>query len=402
MKLPKLKLRLNINIKPVLNYILIIVITSIFLASIFVALPLTEKYVSKASYNLTLKNYWSEEYVITAEDTSVQSLESINNIFYKRLKGFGVEQVSSYITDDKIHVRVTSTKDQTLVRELLANRFAAQIVTRKADVNFDDSSDPYAYIYATNYDATDWDRSDFRNVYITKLKTSSGDQSYFAIFKLWPNKVETFNSFLKQYDGQYIGVNLDGFVTPYLVDSTQTVFAIPISTEDKEQLKVMDLLYNSGLIDTDCTIESETSLTVDIPAIDYIGIMLGILAGIVVFYAYLLISKTTPNKRVFKSLLATAVSISFYLAFLKIFNVPVDLNFLAIESILVVVMAYTLSENKDSHFYIELFLLILLGAMIFLTSGTLSQLAQDTLLLAALTKICLIVSGWYINKVKKI
>ncbi len=187
----------------------------------------------------------------------MQSLESFNNIFFKRLKGFGVEEISSNIIDNKIHITITSTKDQSLVRELLANRFSAQIVTRKADVNFENSGDQYAYIYATNYDATEWDRSDFRNVYITKLKTNSGEQSYFAIFKLWPNKTEAFKAFLGKYNGQYIGVNIDGFVTPYLVDTTQQIFAIPISTEDIQQIKVMSLLYNSGLINTDCSIESK-------------------------------------------------------------------------------------------------------------------------------------------------
>lgn len=402
MKLPKLKL--SLNIKPLLNYILIIIVTSLFLATLFVALPLTEKYVSKVNYNLTLKNgtYWSEEYVISAKDTSVQSLDEINNIFFKRLKGFGVEEVSASIIDNKIHMIITSSKDKSLVKELLANRFSAEIVTRKADVNFDDSSDQYAYIYAKNYDATEWDRSDFRNVYITKLKTNSGEKSYFAIFKLWPNKVEAFNAFLKKYNGQYIGVNLDGFVTPYSVDTTQQVFAIPISTEDAQQIKVMSLLYNSGLINTDCTIESETEIPLDSPAIDYIGIAIAIAASIIIMYIYLVISKSIEKQRAAKALIATILSASLYIAFLKIFNVPVDLNYLAIEMILLVVTTYVLSENKDSHFYIELFLLILLASTIFLASGALSQLAQNVLLLAALSKICLIISGWYLNKIKKI
>lgn len=402
MKLPKLKL--SLNLKPLLNYILIIIITSLFLATIFIALPLTEKYISKTNYNLTLKNgnYWSEEYVISAEDTSIQSLDDIRDIFFKRLKGFEVEEISSSIIDDKIHITVTSSKDKTLVKELLANRFAAQIVTRKTDVNFENSSDPYAYIYATNYDATEWDRSDFRNVYITQLKTNNGEYSYFAIFKLWPNNAEAFNSFLKKYDGQYIGVNLDGFVTPYLVDITQQVFAIPISTTDEQQIKVMDLLYNSGLINTDCTIDSETEIPVDSPAIDYIGISAGILAGLVIFYAYLLISKSSSRTRILRALLATVLSASLFISFLKIFNIPIDLNYLSIEMILLIVMTYVLSENKDSHFYVELFLLILLSSTIFLSSGALSQLAQNTLLLAAFSKVCLVISGWYLNKIKKI
>ncbi len=402
MKLPRLKL--SLNLKPLLNYILIIITTALFIATVFIALPLTEKYVSKVNYNLTLKNgtYWSQEYVISAEDTSVQSLDEINNIFFKRLRGFGVEEVSSSIIENKIHITITSSKDRSLVRELLANRFAAQIVTRKADVNFEDTSDPYAYIYVKNYDATEWDRSDFRNVYITKLKTSSGENSYFAIFKLWPNKVEAFNTFLQKYNTQYIGVNLDGFVTPYLVDTTQQIFAIPVSTEDEQQIKVMDLLYNSGLINTDCTIESETERTLDTTAIDYIGITIAIVASIIILYTYLVVSKSIDKQRVGKALIATILSASLYIAFLKIFNVPVDLNYLAIEMVLLVVTTYVLSENKDSHFYIELFLLILLTSTIFLASGALSQLAQNVLLLTSLSKLCLIISGWYLNKIKKI
>lgn len=402
MKLPRLKL--SLNIKPLLNYILIIIVTSLFLATIFVALPLTERFVSKASYNLTLKNgtYWSEEYVISAKDTNEQSLGDINDIFFKRLKGFGVEEVSSSIIDNKIHMTITSSKDKSLVRELLANRFAAEIVTRKTDVNFEDSSDQYAYIYAKNYDATEWNRSDFRNVYITKLKTNSGEKSYFAIFKLWPNKVEAFNTFLTKYNGQYIGVNLDGFVTPYLVDTTQQIFAIPISTEDAQQIQVMSLLYNSGLIKTDCTIESEKEIALDNPAIDYIGVAIAILASIIIMYTYLIVTKNIDKQRAAKALIATVLSASLYITFLKIFNVPVDLNYLAVEIILLVITTYVLSENKDSHFYIELFLLILLSSTIFLTSGALSQLAQSVLLLAALAKICLIISGWYLNKIKKI
>ncbi len=402
MKLPKLKL--SLNIKPLLNYILIIIVTSLFLATIFVALPLTEKFVSKASYNLTLKNgtYWSEEFVISAADTSVQSLDSIRDIFYKRLSGFGVEEISTNIIDNKIHVTITSSKDKALVRELLANRFAAQIVTRKSDVNFENSGDQYAYIYAKNYDATEWDRSDFRNVYITKLKTNNGDRSYFAIFKLWPNKTEAFNTFLAKYNGQYIGVNLDGFVTPYLVDTTQKIFAIPVSTEDAQQIKVMSLLYNSGLIQTDCTIDSEKEIPIDTPAIDYIGISIAIIASIVIMYTYLVISKDIEKGRALKAVLATVLAASLYISFLKIFNIPIDLNYLAIEAVLLVLTTYILSENKDSHFYIELFLLILLSSLIFLTSGSLKQLAQDTLLLAALSKVCLIISGWYLNKIKKI
>lgn len=402
MKLPKLKL--NFKIKPVLNYILIIVVTAFFLAAIFIALPLTEKFVSKTSYNLITKDgdYWSQEFIVSTEDTDTKILNDVRNVFYKRLKGFGVEEVSTYIENDRIRINVTSTKDKDLVKELISNRFDVKIVTRKADVNFDDSSNTYAYMLGTNYDSTDWTRADFRNVYITKLKTNNGTYANFAIFKLWPTAEEKFNKFLLQYNGQSIGVDIDGFVTPHLADTTSKIFAVPISTEDVQQLKVMSLLYNSGAINTNLKIDSQTDLTANVPKTNYIQITIGILVAIVILYLYLFISKSTPTDILLKSLIATTLAISFYLAFLKISQIPVDTFMLSIVSILTIIITRVIAENNDSVFYIELFILIILGCVVFLGNGYISTVAQDTLLLTALAKVCLIISGWYINKVKKI
>jgi len=402
MKLPKLKL--NLNVKPVLNYILIIIVTALFLASIFIALPLTEKYVSKITYNLNPKDktYWSQEFIVSTENTDSKAQNELRNIFYKRLKGFGVEEVSTYLENDKIRIDVTTSKDKDLVKELISNKFEVKIVTRKADVNFDDSENTYAYMLGTNYDSTDWSRSDFRNIYITKLRTSSGTYANFAIFKLWPTGEEKFRNFLKQYNGVSIGIDIDGFVTPHVVDTTSQIFAIPISTEDALQLKAMSLLYNSGVVNTNFKIDSQTDLTLNVPTVNYIQITLGILVAIVVLYFYLFISKTTAPNILLKSLLATTLTISIYLAFLKIFQIPVDTFMLSIEAILAIIVTRILAEGKDSVFYIELFLLIILASTIFLGNGFISIIAQDMLILTALSKLCLVVSAWYINKVKKI
>jgi len=402
MKLPKLKL--NINIKPVLNYILIITVTALFLAMIFIALPLTEKFVSKTSYNLNTndKSYWSQEFIVSTEDTDTQSLNDLRNIFYKRLKGFGVEEISTYVENDKIRIVVTSSKDKELVKELISNKFEVTIVTRKSDVNFDDSNNTYAYMLDTNYDTTEWAREDFRNVYITKLKTNNGDYANFAIFKLWPVAEEKFNKFLLQYNGLYIGVDIDGFVTPYQVSTTSEIFAIPISTEDTQQLKVMNLLYNSGVAKTNFKIDSQTDLTPGVPSVNYMQVTIGVFAAIVVLYVYLFLSKSTTPTILLKSLIAITLTISIYLSFLKIFQVPVDMFVLSIEAILTVIIARVLAENKDSAFYIEVFLLLILASLLFLGNGFISIIAQDMLILTALAKFCLIISGWYINKVKKI
>lgn len=402
MKLKKIKL--NFNIKPLLNYILIIIVTALFIASIFIALPLTEKFVSKTSYNLNTKDnaYWSQEFIVSAEDTDAKSLNDLRNIFYKRLKGFGVEEISTYVENEKIRIDITTTKDKDLVKELISNKFDVNIVTRKTDVNFDDTTNPYAYMLGTNYDSTEWSREDFRNVYITKLRTSNGDYANFAIFKLWPTAEEKFNKFLLQYNGQYIGVDIDGFVTPHTVDATSKIFAIPVSTNDALQIKTMSLLYNSGVIKTNYKIDSQTDLTVNIPNVNYLQITVGILVALLVIYAYLLATKSLPKEILLKAFIATVLTISIYLAFLKIFQIPVDTFMLSIEAMLAIIIAVVIAQNNDSVFYIEIFLLLVLTSIIFLGNGFISIIAQNTLVLTALAKLCLVISGWYINKVKKI
>lgn len=404
MKLKLPKVRLNLNLKPILNYLVIIITTSLFIASIFVALPLTEKYVTKATYNLNTKNssYWSREYVIETEDTSSSAQDSLRDIMYKRLKGFGTEEVSTYKENGKVRIVVTSSKDKDLTDELITNRFEVQIMTRKSDVNFDDSNNTYAYMLATNYDATDWASEDFRDVYITKLKSTSGDYANFAIFKLWPSKLEQFNTFLQKYNGQYIGVSIDGYVTPHLVDSTSQLFAIPISTDDASQIKVISLLYNSGVINTSYNVTTQNDLVPNIPTVNYINLTIGIFVAIVLLYTYLFLTKQASQMTLLKSLLATTLTLSFYLSFLKLSQIPVDTFLLTIEGILAIVITMILSENKDSVFYLEITLLLILTAMIFLGNGYLSMLAQAMLILTALSKLCLIISGWYINKVRKI
>ncbi len=402
MKLPKFKL--NVNIKPLLNYIVIILVSALFIASIFIALPLTEKFLSKVTYNLNVKDstYWSEEYTITLENTDTKTINDTKNIFYKRLKGFGTEEVSTYVNGSQIIVDVTSSKDKDLTTELISNRFDVSIMTRKSDVNFDSSDNTYAYILASNYDSTEWTRNDFRDIYITNLKTSSGTYSNFAVFKLWPNNVEKFNSFLAKYNGQYIGVAIDGYVTPHLVDSTSKVFAIPISTTNTQQLKVMSLLYNSGVISTNYNLDSKTTLTPNVPKVDYIQLTIGIFVAIIVLYSYLFISKPTSRDILIKAMLATTLTISIYLSFLKISQLPVDTFVLAIEAVLVIVLTRVLAENKDSMICIELMLLLVCTTLIFLGSGYISIIALDMLLLTVLAKLCLLLSGWYINKVKKL
>jgi len=401
MKLPKLKL----NIKSLLNYILVILISSVFVATILIALPLTEKYLNNTPYNLNTKDssYWSKEYILNIDSKEQKDIQKTRDILFKRLKSFGVEQMSVTQKSEGLVVTITTSKNKDLTEQLVKNRFSVEIVTRKDDVNYEDPENPYAYLLETNYNITDWNRDDFRNVYITKLQNSSGSESYFAIFKLWATKNAEFNKFLTQYEGQTIGVSTDGFVSPVQVPTgTNKLFAAPISTEDPQEINVINILYNSGNIPANISITSHKDMIPNIPQTNYVMVTILIFVGLLISYTYLLISKNTPKFILIKSFLATVLTISIYLTVLKLLQIPVDTFLLPVEAVLTMVLIRVISENKDSIVYIDIILFGVLAVLVFVGFGYISIVARNILLLLAISKITLLLSGWYIYKVRNV
>ncbi|NMC09273.1 hypothetical protein GYA44_03030 [Candidatus Microgenomates bacterium] len=407
-----MKLKLDINIKKALGYLLLTVITSLLITSILIALPLTEKLSSKTNFNLNTKNgsYWSKEYFVKVESTNNKDIEKTRDIIFKRLDSFGVEEVSIYKenpseSSTNLRIVVNSTKNEGLVSQLIKNRFQIAVLTKKDEVDFENTEDQYAYLMPSSYNETGWEANDFRNIYITKLKTNSGEYAHFAIFKLWPWKENSFREFLKNNSGKYIGVYTDGYVSPYQVpsdNSSNTMLAIPVNTEDAEQIKAISLLYNAGEIPADISLESENALTPQIQSIDHIKISIGLAISLVVVYLYLAIFKHSPKEILLKSFVATIFTISFYLAGLKLLSIPIDTFLLPVIAILTMILVRIISENKDSEIQIEVALLfILLLASVF-GYGYLPIAANHLIVLVVLSKIMVLFSSWYIHKVRNI
>ena len=139
-----MKLKLDINIKKALGYLLLTVITSLLITSILIALPLTEKLSSKTNFNLNTKNgsYWSKEYFVKVESTNNKDIEKTRDIIFKRLDSFGVEEISIYKEDPsesstKLRIVVNSTKNEGLVSQLIKNRFQIAVLTKKDEVDFE-------------------------------------------------------------------------------------------------------------------------------------------------------------------------------------------------------------------------------------------------------------------------
>ncbi|MFA7678248.1 MAG: hypothetical protein WCY00_01940 [Candidatus Dojkabacteria bacterium] len=408
-----MKLKFNFDIKRFVGYLSLIIATSFGITAILIALPLTEKISERTSFDLITKEnqYWSREYVLELQTTDTKDIEKVRNIIYKRLKKFKVEQIeiaklkelSDTGNTTLLKVTINTTRDPNLVKELIANQFQVRIVTKKEDIDFFDEENQFAHLFAENYDPTGWDRSNFRNVHITELKTTNNTYSYFAIFKPWVSKQADFNKLLDEHKGEYMGIDTDGFVTPYLVPlEEQSVFAIPLSYQYEEEVEAIDILYNSGIISTNYTLLSETDLDPHIIKINHIGISGGFAISLLLTYLLLVLLKHDTIDDVKRAFLASILTISVYLAFLKLFNIPVDTFLLPIIAILIFLLIKTLVVNLDSVFYIEIGLILLFLIVKILGYGYIEILANHLIWLVVLSKLTLISSGWYLDKIKEV
>lgn len=401
-RLPKKK------IGSILMYLLLVVISSLLLVSFLVVLPLTEKLAPQYTYNITDKkdSYWSKEYVLELDTEDKKDITKTRNVLYRRLKSYGLEDFSIYdiSSDDSKQLRVVvqTTKPQDLVDELIRNRFYVQISTMKEDVDFNNQEDPYAYLMGSNYNPTEFNQSFFRTYYLTKLTTSTQEKAYFVIFKTWPFTSGNFNKFLDENNGKQIGVDIDGFITPvYISAESKSVFAVPVSTDDSESIKVLNILYNSGKIPVNFKLSNQTILETETIDINYITVSLAVISAIIITYVSLLLTKQLDKKTVLLSLLSSGITITLWLFILKFFKIPSDLWLLTLELILTLIFTRVFIDNKDSQIVLTGGLLIILSVLLILGSGYVTIFARDMIGLILLSQISVIFSDWYINNIKK-
>lgn len=406
----KIRFKFNkINWKEIFNYFVSVVISASILALVLISLPLTEKVSSSASYDLVNKNnmYWSKEYILelnTSQSSNIQKdTANLKSVLQKRLRNFDVEQssITSYQEDDKYYLKVEiqTSKEQELVEQLIKNPFIINIVTKKDDVNYEDTENPLIPYLEENYNKTEFTRKDFRTIYITKLKNTSGEYSYFGIFKAWPLSSK-WNEFLNKYIGQTVGVSIDGFVTPVQINEDK-IFAPSVSAIDEQYAKVTSILYNSGVSPMSYSTIKEEEKPLNIAEVDYIKLTEGILIAILFIYVYLLVVEKTRKSIILKSGVATVLTVSSWITYLKLSATPVDIFILALEVIVVAAIIRMIAENIDSRVHITLLLTFTSLLCILLGFGYVKIFANDLLILIILSNLSLLISTYYISKVRK-
>ncbi|MCD4811940.1 hypothetical protein K8R14_05105 [bacterium] len=388
----------TINWKGLLDYILLILLSSLLFLNILIALPLTEKLTDIIAFDLNVsKDYWSKEYILELESEESTDLSKTRDVLFRRLNEYGVEEASIYKEDGDLRIVVSTTLPQMYVEELIRNPYQYRIVTRNEDVNFEDVENPYAQYMGENYDETEFDASTFRNIFLTNLPDSNGTDSYFGIAKTWPNKSQSFKNFLNNHIGDSIGVDIDGFVTPmYISDSS--IFAIPLNVTD-ESIKAVDILYNSGSIPTSYTISEQTDLESKTINIDYIEVSIAIFIVIIIIYAYLFYTKIYTTPLLTTSLFATLLSMASMLTILKITFLPINPFILIISVIFIIILTRVIITNPESKYLITTSVFILAFIFKLLGIGYLRMVGNDLLTHSLLVLLCVSFSEYYITKI---
>lgn len=404
----------NLKLGSTLLYLCMILISALIIVVGLISLPLTEKIKEDISYNLITKesSYWRKIYALeldTSDATEADKrkyIEETKDILYRRLNKAGLEEVSIYEenTDDSniLKVDVKTSEDESFVDNLIENRYFVTVVTRKDDVDFDSEDNQYAYLFAENYDSTEFTGSSFRNILITKLKNSSGEYSYFAVFKPWITKEKAFQNFLKQYEEEYIGVSIDGFVTSYYVPTSDPkTFAVSLSGE-AAQAELIDILYNSGEIPLSFTTGDTEYVDVPSSSFNYIYLSAAILGSVILSYAILLFVIKENSKTISLSLFSTLMTFAGWITYLKVTSTPVDTWLLALECILAAILIYVLTHNKESQVPITVSLALSFFILMLFGIGYMKIFGKEMLLVLILCQFNIVFGKWYLNNMKKV
>jgi hypothetical protein len=394
--------KITIDWKQFFNYVFLIILSSSILLSFLIALPLTERLTDVVAFDLNVANeYWSKEYIIDLQSEEVSNIRKTKNILFKRLNNYNVEEVSITNTQDVITVVVKTTQPQTYVDELIRNPYQYSIVTRKEDIDFDDEENQLAPYLAENYNNTQFDTKTFRSIHVTQLPSSSGEDSYFGIAKPWPHKAPEFKNFLEKYQGEYVGVNIDGFVTPiFVTEETNTVFAIPLNA-DKTGVEAIDILYNSGTIPTTYEVTAQNPIDVEQSRINYIEVTIALFISILAIYLYTYFTGIYDKDMVLRTLFTTLFALSLYLTFLKITLLPVHVFLLIIVAVLIIMLTKLIGQNHESRSSLLITGVIFSVVFNLLGIGYLKILGGHLLAITAISYLAVLIGNLYVNKVSE-
>jgi hypothetical protein len=232
------------------------------------------------------------------------------------------------------------------------------------------------------------------------LQNTAGDDSYFAIFKTNPLNAGQFDQFISSHAGQAAGLRIDGFVTPITIPVptqsqngtvTKPVFSIGLNITD-QQVKVDDLLFNSGVIPVEYLVTSTKDLQPQVYQINYIQLTLAIVGIMLAAGLYFMIRKDWDS--VTGLLLPFGMLMAGWLSYLKLSQTPTDLFLILLEGSVIYVIAQALLKSPERKYLAFAALVIFFIGLHMLGIGYVKTFSMHMIYLV----IGLLLSEWFVSQ----
>lgn len=366
----------------VLNYILLMAVSVVLVLITIIALPMTEDFYPDISLNLQQKVYTNKSYILELkvktqdEEKLEKKIEQTKSILTKRLYDVGVEQVSvtghhleNPTPDDEqylyryIQVKVRTTVPEIEVDQVVRSRNYLRFYSLKEDFDYDNESDPTAQYQIANYNPSGVTRHDFRNIYFKELLDSNEEMTYFALFKAAAFNSE-FKEFAKENAGKNVGVAIDGLIAQVpmplefspsyqeaLQASGQPVrpqFALGI-TQDPRDAHISGVLFNSGVIPLEYNVVGQEPISSEDPVQQPTYFATVLLAALILYAYFTGKQDDLEGGRIFRNFFEIILLLTVWLAYLKFLAIPVDINILILETIVLLFFAHELQAPQDHH-----------------------------------------------------
>ncbi len=307
---------------------------------------------------------------------------------------------------------VTTTKLVDSIDTLILTRNDLMIVTPKDDVNFEDTENPIAIYLPENYNETEFTRNRFRTILIKELPTSAGDKAYFSIYKVKALHRKAFLELLDKYAGKSIGIQTDGFVTPYTVPAqfeskTYTTGSYkpdfsPGITQDKESAKLYTILFNSGVIDVDYELfNEEISEVVTNNEVDYPTAFFALIGGLIFLIVYFIIKNKEDIQKVAVFASSLLITYAIWLVYLKYFNILVDIDVLLFSIITVVTFLAIKIFVDDKRNTIKIVYFLTSLILLIASRGLLKIFATQLFSISVISLIVTQLVKWFMSNISK-
>lgn len=328
------------------------ILTAIFITIFFISVPFTENYIAQYTYNLNLKSqlYSYERFKIELEDKgqSENYLITIKSrLMQAEVERFNIEKKE----DESIEIMTWSTKDQYMIQSLLSTDGSISVMTLKEGIDLNDENNIIAAYIEDSYDKTEINRDYFRRIIVRQSPTSQGGLAYFLVFKPTIDKQKEIEAFITNNQGKQIGINIFGYVTPYQVNGPDLV--VGVGSDEKDKL-LSSAIFNTKPISTKITATSEETQSQVQPYgfFEFINNNYSNLtAGFALLAVLSAIILGIINKSKYKvsiiMLFSTILTLSTWLAYLKITNSAIDLFTIIVCGVVIIINNFASSIMKS-------------------------------------------------------